>query len=131
MQMLVKSAYTGVAASLINGKTTHTIASLPIKTDSRISADSKAKLQKFWKDKRYLIINEFSMISKSFLALLSKNISIGKQDSDTERPGYSFGGINVILCGDLHQFPPVAQNHRQYLYRPIDTNGDSVECKLG
>ncbi|KIL55263.1 hypothetical protein M378DRAFT_64271, partial [Amanita muscaria Koide BX008] len=31
--MLVKSAYTGVAASLIDGKTTHTLASLSLNKD--------------------------------------------------------------------------------------------------
>src|SRR5438876_7865334 len=129
--MLVKSAYTGVAASLIDGKTTHTLASLSIRTNRNISDETKANLQQFWKDKQYLIVDEYSMISKSFLAALSKNISIGKQGSDSEQPGYSFGGVNVILCGDLHQFPPVAQPPMQYLYRPSNMELDPIECQIG
>ena len=114
--MLVKSAYTGVTASLINGKTTHTLASLSMVADGSLSDESKLKLQKMWESKEYLVIDEYSMISKTFLALLSKNIGIGKQGTMTEHNDCSFGGINVILCGDFHQFPPVAEAPSQYLY---------------
>jgi hypothetical protein len=66
----------------------------------------------------YLIINEYSMLVKSFLALLSKHISIGKEGSESGSSG-SFGGINVILCGDLHQFPPVVAAPSEALYQPV------------
>ena len=114
--MLVKSAYTGVTASLIDGKTTHTIASLSMSSDGNLSDESKAKLQKNWYSRCYLIIDEYSMIAKTFLTTLSRNISIGKQGSPSEKPSYSFGGVNVILCGDLHQFPPVATEYQNSLY---------------
>ena len=129
--MLMKSAYTGVAASLIDGKTTHTIASLLMSSDGNLSDESKAKLQKLWDHKHYLVINEYSMIAKTFLATLSRNISIGKEGSSSENPGYSFGGISVILCGDLHQFPPVAKASQDSLYRPINLAKDGIECQIG
>ncbi|KIM59457.1 hypothetical protein SCLCIDRAFT_126157, partial [Scleroderma citrinum Foug A] len=74
--MLLKAAYTGVAASLINGKTTHTIAMVSVGKDTMISDKSKAKLQQFWQHISYLIIDEMSMLAKKFLAILSRNISI-------------------------------------------------------
>ena len=129
--MLVKSAYTSVAASLIDGKTTHTIASLSMSSDGNLSGESKAKLQKQWQSRCYLIIDEYSMIAKTFLATLSRNISVGKQGSSSEKPGYSFGGVNVILCGDLHQFPPVAKESQDCLYRPTNLAHDSMECQIG
>ena len=128
--MLVKSAYTGVAASLIDGKTTHTIASLSMSSDSNLSDESKAKLQKNWYSRCYLIIDKYLMITKTFLATLSRNISIGKQGSPSEKPGYSFGGVNVILCGDLHQFPPVATEYQNSLYQPTNLARDSIECQI-
>ena len=129
--MLVKAAYTGVAASLIDGKTTHTIASLSMNSEGTLSDESKAKMQQFWHPRRYLIIDEFSMIAKTFLAILSKNIGIGKEGAESARPGHSFGGIDVILCGDLHQFPPVAQSRAESLYRPVDMAHDSIERQIG
>lgn len=129
--MLVKSAYTGVAAALIGGKTLHTLASLSLRSRGKLSNEARTKLQQFWKDKKYLIIDEYSMISKSFLAKLSHNIGIGKQGSNSDGDGLSFGGISVILCGDLHQFPPVAKGPREYLYRPNDLGRDPIECQIG
>ena len=72
-----------------------------------------------------------SMISKSFLTLLSRVICIGKgTDGDAGRT-HSFGGINVILCGDFHQFPPVAAAPKEALYFASDNDRDSVDALLG
>jgi len=117
--MLMKAAYTGVAASLVDGKTTHVIGSLSLGSKDDVSDAAKKKLQDFWRSVRYLIIDEYSMLSKSFLATLSRNISIGMEGSRGFQRGMSFGGLNVILCGDLHQFPPVACGKREPLYYPI------------
>ena len=92
--------------------------------------EAKAKLQEFWKVKQYLIIDEYSMLSKTFLATLSKNIGIGKKGSDSGNDSHSFGGVNVILCGDLHQFPPVAQPRQEYLYMSLHPK-TSLACQLG
>ena len=120
--MLMKAAYTGVAASLVDGKTTHVIGSLSLRSKDDISDAAKKKLQDFWRNVRYLIIDEYSMLSKTFLATLSRNISIGMEGSQGFQRGMSFGGLNVILCGDLHQFPPVACGKREPLYYPISTD---------
>ena len=116
--MLMKSAYTGVASSVIDGKTTHSIAMISPRRDGTLSAISRRKLQGIWKHIKYLIIDEVSMISKTFLAKLSRNISIGKMtDGESVSPD-SFGGISVILCGDFFQFPPVAGGVSDALYNP-------------
>ena len=75
---LLKAAYTGIAASLIGGKTTRSIAMVSRTEDRRISDGTRKKLQEFWAPCRYLIIDEISMISKRFLAIIERNISIGK-----------------------------------------------------
>lgn len=128
--MLMKAAYTGVAASLINGKTTHVIGCLSLRSNGSVTDASKKKLQDFWRNIRYLIIDEYSMLSKTFLATLSRNIAIGMEGSPGFHSGQSFGGLNVILCGDLHQFPPVACRKREALYHSINAN-DSVDAQIG
>ena len=128
--MLVKAAYTGVAASLVDGKTTHVIGCLSLGSKSDVSDAAKKKLQDFWRNVRYLIIDEYSMLSKSFLATLSRNISIGMEGSQGFQQGISFGGLNVILCGDLHQFPPVACGKREPLYYPINLT-DPMPFQVG
>ena len=37
----------------------------------------------------------------------------------------------MILCGDLHQFPPVAQPPSESLYCPINLATSSIDCQLG
>jgi hypothetical protein len=44
--------------------------------------------------------------------------------------GMSFGGINVILCGDLHQFPPVACRKQEPLYYPTSAD-DPTALQVG
>ena len=129
--MLVKAAYTGVAASLIEGKTTHVIGGLSLNSKGAVTDAAKRKLQDFWRNARYLIIDEYSMLSKSFLGVLARNISIGMEGSAAAKEGHSFGGLNVILCGDLHQFPPVACARTEALYYPIDPAKDTVEMQIG
>jgi len=130
--MLLKAAYTGVAASLVNGKTTHTIAMVSVGgKDTMISDESKAKLQQFWQHISYLIIDEMSMLTKKFLAILSRNISTAKMVEGQPSKNESFGGINVVLCGDFHQFPPVATSPTEAIYFPSNPQKDSAESQLG
>lgn len=127
--LLVKSAYTGIAASLISGKTTHTIAAMSASSNPRMGSQTKARLEAFWRGKRYLIIDEVSMISKKFFAALSRNITMGKPLG--VETGSPFGGLNVIICGDFHQFPPVAQKKTSPLYYRVDLSTNSAEELAG
>ena len=114
--MLVKSAYTGIAASVIDGKTLHVIGMIPI-NGGKQSAVTMKVLEEYWIDKHYLIIDEISMVSREFFAKLSNVIGRARANRamHTDDP---FGGLNVILVGDFHQFPPVANKASAPLYWP-------------
>ncbi len=57
---------------------------------------------KRWRDTEVLIIDEISMISSNTFDLLS---FIGKRiRDDFSKP---FGGLQVVVCGDFYQLPPV------------------------
>ena len=131
--MLIKAAYTGIAASIIEGKATHTIAMISQHNlHKALSEESKWKLQEFWREYAYLIINEMSMISKTFFTLLSPIIiSIAKTTVGVDTSTDSFGGINIIICGDFHQFLPVAALTYEALYYPANIQKDSTDALLG
>ena len=130
--MLVKSAYTGIAASVIDGKTLHVIAMIPINGGKQLAITMKA-LEDYWKDKHYLIIDEISMVSRKFFAKLSNIIACAKAGRGviTDEP---FGGLNIILIGDFHQFLPVASKSSAPLYWPCKHDKDNemeiLGCKL-
>lgn len=130
LHWLMKSAYTGVAASVIDGKTTHAATKVSVKDAHKVGDKQKADLQHEWGPRKYLVLDELSMLGKEWTSLMSRNVDIGKQGSDDHIPDAPFGGVNVILCGDLHQFPPVAKPTREYLYHPTRPE-DPVLCKLG
>jgi hypothetical protein len=126
--MLVKGAYTGIAASIINGRTLHVLTAMPLKGVR--SAKTMKKLAKFWRDKKYLIINEVSMLSRQFLAKLSKIITTvfsSNKNGDSNMP---FGGLNVILVGDFHQFPPVVSKRGAPLYYPNNPHFDNTDARV-
>ncbi len=130
--ILVKAAYTASAASLVDGKTTHVVGGISISSsrfdgEKTVSNEARSKLEHFWQDYQYLAIDEMSMLSKDFFALLSRNISIGKKNEEQ----ISFGGLNIIILGDFHQFPPVARPIRDALFYPNDPQKDLVSSQIG
>ena len=122
----VKGAYTGIAASLIDGKTLHVLAGIPVR-GGRQSAHTLKKLRDFWRSKHYFIIDEVSMLSRKFFATLSRIISTAMEKGNDN----IFGGLNVILVGDFHQFPPVVASQSAPLYWPANAGRDSEDDILG
>ena len=122
----VKGAYTGIAALLIDGKTLHVLGGIPVRGGKQ-SAQTLKRLHTFWKDKRYLIIDKVSMLSCGFFAKLSRIISTTLESEEDK----IFGGLNVILVGDFHQFPPVVARLSAPLYWPVDSRNDLEDDILG
>jgi len=127
--MLVKGAYTGLTASVIDGKTLHFLAMMSVQ-GGRQSAQTIKALEAYWRDKHYFIIDEISMVSRQMFTKLSGIISQAKagDGTGTEEP---FGGLNVILVGDFHQFPPVTTKALTALYWPCNPEKDTNSNMLG
>lgn len=100
------TASTGIAATHLQGMTVHAWSGIGIK-----DALSKKDLEKLLDDKRVkrnykktkvLIIDEISMLHAHQLDMVD---TIARYILDNNQP---FGGIQVVLCGDFFQLPPVS-----------------------
>ena len=102
------TASTGVAATHMQGITIHSWAGIGIKAD--ISSGDLAKmakksyLKKRFKHARVLIIDEVSMLHHYRLDMVDSVCRAMKEND--EQP---FGGLQVVLCGDFFQLPPISR----------------------
>jgi ATP-dependent DNA helicase PIF1 len=98
-----RAAPTGIAAFNIVGKTLHSLLRLPVKsTATELSNASLQSLQAAFQSCRYLIIDEKSMIDLNTLSLIDDRLRAIFPSTDQ-----IFGGLNILLCGDFFQLPPV------------------------
>lgn len=105
------TASTGIAATHMNGQTIHSWSGMGIKDELTQGDLSKLK-KKFFYRKRFvktkvLIIDEISMLHAHQLDMVNK---VCKNFLD---PFLPFGGLQVILCGDFFQLPPVTKENRK------------------
>jgi ATP-dependent exoDNAse (exonuclease V) alpha subunit len=99
-----RAAPTGIAAFNIIGKTLHSVLRLPVKQKkSDLSAATLQALQSLFQNCRFLIVDEKSMIDIKTLSLIDDRLR-AILPASSHQP---FGGVNVLLCGDFLQLPPV------------------------
>lgn len=98
------TASTGIAATHMNGMTIHSWAGIGISDYVDIKQMlSKSTLKKRMAETRVLIIDEVSMLDGHIL----DNVDlITRAFKDKTKP---FGGLQVVLSGDLFQLPPVTK----------------------
>ena len=106
--VVVRAAPTGVAAHGIMGRTIHSLFRLPTSTDKfqPLARNTLASLQASLRGLMVLIIDEKSMMSLMLLSFLDQRL----RQIFTARQNDEFGGVDIILCGDFFQLPPVASN---------------------
>ncbi len=101
------TASTGIAATHLGGQTIHSWSGLGVR-DSLSDRDIDDMMQKAYLYKRFdqtkvLILDEVSMLHHFRLDMLEW---LCRQFKHNEKP---FGGMQVILCGDFFQLPPVTR----------------------
>ncbi|KAK1878707.1 ATP-dependent DNA helicase PIF1 [Dissostichus eleginoides] len=100
------TASTGVAACHIGGTTLHNFAgigsgSAPL--EQCIELAQRPGVLQHWTSCRHLIIDEVSMVEAQFFDKLE---SVARSVRRSTAP---FGGIQLIICGDFLQLPPVSK----------------------
>ncbi len=107
------TAPTGVAAVNAGGITLHSFLNIPFgPLGPTAAADSK-----FFANKKYLancidvlIIDEISMVRADVMDFIDKKLRMYRQNAQP------FGGIQLVMFGDLHQLPPVVKaDEREFI----------------
>jgi hypothetical protein len=114
--LIKTTALSGVAASLIGGTTLHWFAGLPpmLTPQSDIWPDNSSKHIKDRRAKNlqpilWLFIDEISMCTVDLFTLLSQVCGKVRAGDATAAATIPFGGLNITILGDFHQFPPVGR----------------------
>lgn len=100
------TATTGLAATHLNGTTIHAWSGIGVhdQVDSHIIQKLGKQRQELINKADVLIIDEVSMLHDFRLDMVDE---ILRSVRETDKP---FGGMQVILCGDFFQLPPVNRN---------------------
>lgn len=100
------TASTGIAATHLDGRTLHSWSGIGIRDSlsdddlDRLAANSRVRRN--YEKTKVLVIDEISMLHPHQLDLVDR---VARRMLDFTQP---FGGLQVILCGDFFQLPPVA-----------------------
>jgi len=127
------TASTGIAATHLQGTTLHAWSGIGIK-DYLTKKDlekllATSRIKRNYKKTKVLIIDEISMLHKHQLDMVD---TIARYILDTDK---AFGGIQVVLCGDFFQLPPVSsaphEEEKQFAFESSIWKNEAFEvCYL-
>lgn len=112
---VVVAAPTGVAAINAGGVTLHSLFQLPFhpflptrnhKEELLGKIRYNKQRQQLLRKMELLVIDEISMVRCDVMDAIDTILKSIRRNYDTP-----FGGVQLLCIGDLHQLPPVAQNH--------------------
>ena len=108
---IVTLAPTGIAAINVGGQTIHSFFSFPL------GFIYEEQVKKLYRDKKkiinnleILLIDEISMVRADMLDAIDYSLRINRKNMDTP-----FGGVRIIMFGDVFQLPPVVERSMKQL----------------
>jgi ATP-dependent DNA helicase PIF1 len=98
-------APTGLAAVNVGGQTIHSFFGLPPRL---IGPDDikRSRNGRIMRKLKHLVIDEVSMVRSDLMWAIDQSLRVNRG-----RAREPFGGVRLMLFGDLHQLPPVVQEH--------------------
>jgi ATP-dependent exoDNAse (exonuclease V) alpha subunit len=97
-------APTGVAALNVGGQTIHSFFQFP-PTILHPQSTRRRKNSKLFQTLQTLIIDEVSMVRADVMDAVDMALRVQRDNMSTP-----FGGVQVVLCGDLFQLPPIVRD---------------------
>ena len=106
-------APTGVAALNVKGETIHSFFGFPPNvTPEKASLEAKhSKKAKIYTNLDVLVIDEISMVRADLLDSIDSFLRVVRKNREV------FGGVRIIMVGDLHQLPPVVTSRKGQLWK--------------
>jgi ATP-dependent DNA helicase PIF1 len=105
-------APTGVAAVNVGGQTIHSFFGFkPDVTPGSIRRKGKDEKWNLYKRLTTIVIDEVSMVRADLLDCVDKFLRLNGPDGTLP-----FGGVQMILIGDLYQLPPVVKGEQKALF---------------
>ena len=100
---VVVVAPTGLAAVNVGGQTIHSFFGLPPRL-VRGDDIKRSRNGRIMRRMKYLVIDEVSMVRSDLMWAIDQSLRINRG-----RAREPFGGVKLVLFGDMHQLPPVVQ----------------------
>jgi hypothetical protein len=102
---VVIAAPTGIAALNIRGQTIHSLFKLPPQLYRKGSLSPNTRLRSLLKRIDCLVIDEISMVRADIMDAIDDRL---RESRNNDAP---FGGVQVIMFGDVYQLPPVVEEN--------------------
>lgn len=122
---VVVLAPTGVAALNVHGQTIHSLFGFPPRLLQSKDIRPNRRYKRLFQNLEVLVIDEVSMVRADVMEGIDYALKLNRNSS---KP---FGGVQVILFGDLFQLPPVvsSEQERQFFsYRYASAYFFSADC---
>lgn len=102
---VVVTAPTGIAALNVRGQTIHSLFKLPPQLYRKGSLSPNTRLYSLLKRIDCLVIDEVSMVRADLLDAIDERLRKANQND------IAFGGVQVIMFGDVYQLPPIVEEN--------------------
>jgi len=102
---VVVTAPTGIAALNVRGQTIHSLFKLPPQLFRKGSLSPNKRLESLLKRIDCVVIDEISMVRADLLDAIDERL---RQSHQSDQP---FGGVQIIMFGDVYQLPPVVEEN--------------------
>lgn len=101
----VVAAPTGIAALNVRGQTIHSLFKLPPQLFRKGSLSHNSRLYSLLKRIECIVIDEISMVRADLLDAIDERL---RKANENDAP---FGGVQIIMFGDVYQLPPVVEEN--------------------
>ena len=110
---VVITAPTGIAALNVQGQTLHSLFKLPPQLQRKGTLAPNSRLSTLLKRIDTLVIDEISMVRADLLDAVDERL---RQACKNDLP---FGGVQVIMFGDVYQLPPVVEEDLMHYFEAV------------